>query len=177
MDTAGAIKESVVVLVPPFTEAEIVTVSLEETEATEAANCALLCPARIVAEPGTTTFALLLDSVTVAFTAAVDDKVKVQVEVPTPVKLFAEQESELSTLDAGAAKPTCADRRMPLSVAVTVAVWPDAITPAVTANEPLLAPLPMATEAGVDKTSLSSLKEMVTPPAEGLDKLTVQVAV
>jgi hypothetical protein len=52
----------------------------------------------------------------------------------------------------------------------------EAIEPAVTAKDPLLAPLPIATEPGVPSAALSSVNVTVTPLAEDLVRVTVQFA-
>jgi hypothetical protein len=154
----------------------MVTNSSAGTPVIETANCALLCPARTVTEPGVVTFALPSLSETTAFTAAAAVKEAVQVEVPAALKLFGEQESEVSTLGAGAASPICVERVTPLKLAVTVAVWAEAIVPAVTENAAELEPEGTVTLAGVVSVALSSLKPIVTPETAAFVSVTVQVA-
>ena len=76
---------------------------------------------------------------------------------------------------AGAVRFTLADW-VPLSDAETVAVWLTLIAVEVTVNDALLAPLPMATLAGVDNCALSSERVTVEVPVDTLSSVTVQVA-
>lgn len=171
----SAVKVRFAVCVPPFRLALIVAISSAGAPETEAENCAVLCPVRTVTEPGTETLPLLSESVTVALVAAAAVKLTVQVALPAALKVFGEQERELSALGAGAAKPICVLRVTPFKLAVTVAVCADAMLPAVTENVVLLAPPPMFTLAGVVKVALSSLRLMDTVLAAVLLKDTVQV--
>ena len=56
------------------------------------------------------------------FDAAGPDSEPVHSALPDAAKLFGEQERELRTLGAGAAKPICAVRVTPFKLAETVAV-------------------------------------------------------
>jgi hypothetical protein len=175
-DTAGATRFSVVLWVPPLNAAEMVTVSLDGTPTTVMPNCTPLWPATTVTVPGTLTLKLLDEMDTPAFVAAGAVKATVQVPLAAALKLVGEHTIELSELEAGATRFSCAVRVTPLSEAVTVAVWLEAIEPAVTAKDPLLAPLPIATEPGVPSAALSSVNVTVTPLAEDLVRVTVQFA-
>ena len=64
---------------------------MEVTAATVAVNVALLSPAPILTLPGTVTFTLLLDSVTLVALEAAAVKVTVQVEVPGAFTVAGEQ--------------------------------------------------------------------------------------
>jgi len=111
---AGAMRVRVADWVPPFKEAVMVAASLEETLETDAANCALPWPARIVTAAGTLTFALPSERETEVFAGAASASDTVQVAVPEEVKLVGEQERELKTEAAGATRFSCALRFTPL---------------------------------------------------------------
>ncbi|MEI9813417.1 MAG: hypothetical protein WDO18_12585 [Acidobacteriota bacterium] len=116
----------------------MVTVSSAGTPETVAANCALDCPLCTVTEAGTLTLPLLSDNPTDVFEPAADDKLTVHVALPLALKLLGLQLTPLSA--AGATKVTCDVRFTPFSVAVTVAVLPVVIVPAVAVKVVLAVP-------------------------------------
>lgn len=174
MITVGPTRVSVALCVPPFKAAVIVADSSFCTAATAAENCAPVWPASTVTEPGTVTLELLSLRVTTVVEPAAETRVTEQVAVPAVGKEEGEQLRPLRP--DGATRPTWVDRVVPFSVAEMLAVWLVPIVPAVTVNVPVVAPLAMVTVGGTESTSLSSDKVSVVPPAEGLSKLTVQVA-
>jgi len=96
---------------------------LEVTAAMLAVNVALLSPVAILTLPGTVTFVLLLDSVTLAALEATALKITVQVEVPGPVTEPGEHVKLLNCAAAAAVRLRIACWLWPLRVAVTVAFW------------------------------------------------------
>ena len=172
--TTGAVKVRLALCVPPFSEAVSVAVSLVGTLITVATNCALPWPARTVTETGATTFALPLDNTTTVFEAAADTSVTVHVAFPAALKLLGAQLNP--DRPAGATRLTCAVLVTPFKLAVTVAVWLDAITPAVTVKLALLAPTPIVTLPGVVSCALSSESVTVEALTAALSNTTVHVA-
>jgi hypothetical protein len=120
--------------------------------------------------------ALLSEMVTTAFVAAAAVRFTVQVVLPAALRDAGEHPKELITLGAGAASPIWVERVTPLRLAVTVAVCAEGMLPTVTEKVALLAPLATFTLPGVASVALSSLKPIVTPPAEVLFSETVHVA-
>jgi len=171
---AGATRLSEADWVPPFKEAVMVAVSLEVTLTTDAVNCALPWPARIVTEDGMLTLALPSERDTDVFAGAAKTSETVQVAVPADVKLFGVQVKPDNP--AGATNPTWVVRTTPLRFAVIVAVWLDAMAPALTEKVPLLAPFAMVREPGVVNWALLSERVMVEPPIDALSRIAVQVA-
>ncbi len=119
---AGAVSDRFVVTVPPFKPALIMTFSSAGTPVTLAVNCALLCPAPTVTDPGTLTFALLSERATTDPKTLAAERVTVQVAVPALLNVFGEQPNELKAAGAGATRFTDAVRVTPLRLAVTIAV-------------------------------------------------------
>ena len=165
------------VWVPPFRLALTITASSAGTPVIVAANCAELCPASTVTEPGVVTFELFSEIATTALVAAAAAKLTVQVEDPAALNAFGEHDRELSTLGAGAAKPIEVERVTPFSTAVIVAVCPEGMEPAVTLKDALEVPAPIVALPGTFNNALFTLKEIVAPPAEGLSNDTLQLAV
>jgi hypothetical protein len=92
--------------------------------------------------------------VTTAFAAAAAVRFTVQVEFPAAFNVFGEHPTELSTLAAGATRLTDAVRMTALRPAVMVAVWLEAIDPAVKLKEVLLAPPGTVTLPGAGSSAL-----------------------
>jgi hypothetical protein len=129
-----------------------------------------------VTAPGVVTFTLLSEIEIRAFAAAWAVKVTVQVELPAALKLFGEQETEFKELGRGAARLIAMERVTPFRLAVTVAVWPEVMLPAVTAKVVLAAPLAIFALAGTLRAGLSTLKRTEAPSTDALLKETAQVA-
>jgi hypothetical protein len=168
------VKVRIAFWVPPFRLALIKATSSAGTPVIVAENCAVLCPARTVTDAGVVMLALLSEIATVAFVAAVAVRVTVQVVLPAALKLLGEQASELRLLGAGAANPTCVERVTPLRLAVMVAVCADAMFPAVTENDALLAPFATFTLPGAGSVPLSELRLIVATPTDALFNEAVQ---
>ncbi len=174
---AGAVKVKVVLCVPPFKLALTVAISSAGIAVTVVVNCALVCPATMVTDPGVVTLALLSAMATSVFAAAGAVRDAVQVVPAGDVNVLGEHASELSTLGAGATRLTDVDRVTPFNTAVIVAVWFDAMEPAVTLKGVLLAPAPTVTFAGAGRLALLLDVETVTAPAVALLKKMVQIDV
>lgn len=174
--TTGAVNDRFVVAVPPFNAAAMTTVSVTGTPVMVAVKGTLLCPAGTVTDPGTTTFVLLSDSATTALLTATAVRVTVQTDWPALLNAVSVQDNPLKAAGGGAMRFTCAVRCTPFRAAVTVAVWFEAMGPAVTVKVALADPLPMPTLAGVVKEALLSESATVTPLADVLVRVAVQVA-
>jgi hypothetical protein len=145
----------------------------EVTAATVAVNVALLSPAPILTFPGTVTFALLLNSVTLVGLVAAAVNAAVQVEVPGAFTVAGEQIKLLNW--AAAAKLMVACWLWPLRVAVTMALWLLLTVPEVAVKVALLWPDATVTLAGTVSNVLLLASATVAALVAALFKVTVQV--
>src|ERR1039458_3067773 len=132
---------------------------------------AVVAPAATATDPGTVSAAVLLDSVTVPPAAFVS--VTVQVLVPPLLSVAGVHDNELTV--TAAAKAIDAICVLPFNDAVSVAVWFDAIVPAVAVKVAVADHAATATEHST--VSAAVLLDSVTVPPPALVSVTVQVLV
>ena len=138
---------------------------------------AVVHPAGTVTDPGTVRAVLLLESVTAApLVPATLESVTVQVALPPGPRLLAEQESAV-TVGVVNTRLTEAVFEPLFQVAVTVAVRPPKIVPAVAVKVALVVPAATVTDAGTVKyvVLLDNVTAAPLVPAT-LDNVTVHVA-
>ena len=130
----------------------------------EAENVAVVAPVFTETEAGTVrTPVAELAMVTLVPAVAAWLRVTVQVVDAFEAREPAAHVSEL--MPVGAASEMLACLLDPLSVAVRVAVWPDAIVPAEAVNVAVIAPAVTDTEAGTVRTPLALLAMVTLVPA------------
>src|ERR1039458_1541069 len=155
----------------PFNVAVSVAVWSDAIVPALAVKLAVLDPAATATDPGTVSAAVLLDSVTVPPLVFV--RVPVQLLVPPLPSVDGVQDTELSvTAVAKAIDDACV---LPFNVAVSVAVWSDAIVPALAVKLAVLDPAATATDPGA--VSAAVLLDSVTVPPLIFVSVTVQVLV
>jgi hypothetical protein len=174
---AGATNVSVLVAEVELAEAETTAVASAVTALTVAAKVAVVAPAATVTDAGSETEALLSDNVTaVPPVGAATLKVTVQLDVPAALKEVGEQLSELTVGTMVAVSVIEAVRLTEFAVAVTVAVLPVVMVPAVAEKVAVVAPDATVTEAGTVKVVLLSEIASAKPPdGAALLNVTVQV--
>jgi hypothetical protein len=159
------------VRVLPFNDAVSVAVWSEAIVPAVAVNVAVVDPAATVTDPGTVSAAVLLDSVTVPPPVFVS--VTVQLLVPPLLSVAGVHDSELTvTAVAKAIDAVCVP---PFNAAVTVAVWSDAIVPAVAVKVAVVDPAATVTDPGT--VSAAVLLDSVTVPPPVFVSVTVQLLV
>src|ERR1019366_7108815 len=170
--TVTAVAKAIdVVCVLPFNVAVSVAVWSVAIVPAVAVKVAAVEPAATATDPGTVSAAVLLDSVTVPPLVFVS--VTVQVLVPPLPSVAGVHDTELTV--TGVAKAIDAVRALPFNVAVSFAVWSDAIVPALAVTLAVLDPAATATDPGT--VSAAVLLDSVTVPPLVFVSVTVQVLV
>src|ERR1019366_1117909 len=157
------------VCVLPFNDAVSVAVWSDAIVPAVAVKVAVVDAAATATEPGTVSAAVLLDSVTVPPPVFVS--VTVQLLVPPLLSVAGVHDNELTfTGVARAIDVVCV---LPFNVAVSVAVWSDAIVPAVAVKVVVVDPAATATDPGT--VSDAVLLDSVTVPPPVFVSVTVQL--
>ena len=150
----GAIREV------PFTEAVTMAVCALETDPAVTVKLAVVADGPTVTDAGTLREAVLLDSPTIPPPVWVS----VTVHVPDwPALRLAGVQVNVLT-DSGMERVIEAICEMPFSEAVTLAIWPLEMVPAVAVNVALVADAPTVTEAGTLSDALLLDSPTVPPP-------------
>jgi hypothetical protein len=174
-DTAPTVtavaREIDAVRVPPFKAAVSVAVWSDAIVPAVAVKLAVVDPAPTNSDPGTVSTAVLLDSVTVPPPVFVS--VTVHVLVPPAPSVEGVHDTALTV--TGLAREIDAVRVPPFKAAVKVAVWSDAIVPAVAVKLAVVDPAPTATDPGTVSAAVSLDSVTVPPPV--FVKVTVHVLV
>jgi hypothetical protein len=153
----------------PFNVAVSVAVWSEAMVPAVAVKVAVVDPAATATDPGTVSADVLLDSVTVP--PPVFDSVTVHVLVPPLPSVDGVHDSELTvTAVARAIDVICV---LPFNVAVSVAVWSEAIVPAVAVKVAVVDAAATATDPGT--VSADVLLDSVTVPPPVFVSVTVHV--
>ena len=141
-----------------------------------AVNVTVVAAAGTVTDVGTVSKALLLESETSDPPAgAAPESVTVQVEAALLARLAGAQ-TRLVRVMVGATNEIVAVLGTPAKVAVTVAAWLLAMTPAVAVNVAVVAAAGTVTDAGTVSKALLLESETSDPPAgAGFESVTVQV--
>src|ERR1035438_6141527 len=155
----------------PFNDAVSVAVWYDAIVPALAVKLAVLDPAATATDPGTVSAAVLLDSVTVPPLIFVS--VTVQLLVPPLPSVAGVHDTELTvTAVARVIDDACV---LPFNVAVSVAVWSEAIVPAVAMNVAAVDPAATATDPGT--VSAAVLLDSVTVPPPAFVSVAVQLLV
>src|ERR1035441_3619863 len=149
-----------VVRVLPFKDAVSVAVWSDAIVPAVAVKFAVVDPAATVTDPGTVSAAVLLDSDTVPPPVFVS--VTVQVLAPPVPSVDGVHDTALTV--TAAARAMDAVREVPFMDAVSVAVWSDAIVPAVAVKFAVVDPAATVTDPGTVSAAVLLDSDTVPPP-------------
>jgi hypothetical protein len=173
---AGALRVRVAVFDVPLQVAVSTTEVFALTAAAAVAvNVVLEAPVPIVTDAGTVTAALPLDRLTLAGLSAALVRLTVQVELPGGVNVIGKH-VRLESTGTGAFRVRVAVLEVPLNVAVnTAVVFALTAAAALAVNVALLAPVPIATDAGTVTAGFPLERLTLVGLLAAADRLTVQV--
>jgi hypothetical protein len=173
---AGALRVRVAVFDVPLQVAVSTTEVFALTAAAAVAvNVVLEAPVPIVTDAGTVTAALPLDRLTLAGLSAALVRLTVQVELPGGVNVIGKHVT-LDSTGTGAFRVSVAVCDAPLNVAVnTAVVFALTAAAALAVNVALLAPVPIATDAGTVTAGFPLERLTLVGLVAAADRLTVQV--
>jgi hypothetical protein len=151
---------------------------LLETVPAVATKLAMVEPFATVTDPGTTSAAVLLESVTTAPPdPAAFESVATQFEAAPEARLVGKQATDIKAGGAESKVKDCVCEP-PFKEAVTTAVCVEEIVPTVAVKVAEADPVATVTEAGTDSPELLLERATIAPPEPaGCDKVTLQVDV